>query len=120
MEVLTRIVRRRANRDFEVRWPTAEEMQASAALLQQNRQHGSILHGVFAVMDGGECHVCPTVIRTYKTHSGKDSPSRTNSGYVAGESDAFGASVGRVGRPCPEGPVQAANSYTSGGCILAL
>eukprot|EP00171_Calliarthron_tuberculosum_P023637 IDg23637t1 len=53
LEVLTRVVRRPELRDFEIRWPTEEEMRSSSALLEHNRQYGHLLRGVFAVLDGG-------------------------------------------------------------------
>lgn len=53
MEVLIRTVKKRDRKDFEVRWPSPEEMHASAELLRRNRGNGFLLNGVFAVVDGG-------------------------------------------------------------------
>lgn len=53
LEVLSRVVNRRAKPDFEIRWPTESEMMAFAGLLERNRQHEPLIRGVFAVMDGG-------------------------------------------------------------------
>ena len=38
---------------FAVKWPDENQMRHSASLLEQNRNHGGLLSGIFAVMDGG-------------------------------------------------------------------
>lgn len=53
LAVLLRVVRKKRNTDFEIRWPTHDEMRVSSALLERNREYGPLLHGVFAVADGG-------------------------------------------------------------------
>ncbi len=53
LEVLFRVVRCKKRAEFEVRWPKEDEMRASALLLQNNRVHGKLLEGIFAVTDGG-------------------------------------------------------------------
>jgi len=52
LEVLKRVVTKRGASDFEVRWPTPDEMWSSSALLAQNRELGRLLKGVFAITDG--------------------------------------------------------------------
>lgn len=39
--------------DARITWPTVEEMKESTQLLQENREFGHLLKGVFAVVDGG-------------------------------------------------------------------
>lgn len=58
LEVLTRVVRSPANRDFEVKWQSEEEMRASATLLQNNSQNGPRLRSTVAVLNGGRMP-CP-------------------------------------------------------------
>lgn len=53
LEVLYRVVRKPANLEFAVTWPTESEMLSSAGLLETNRPLGPVLRGIFAVMDGG-------------------------------------------------------------------
>ena len=53
LEVLKRVVVQKEEKDYEIRWPSYEEMKASAALLENNRINGLLLTGVFAVTDGG-------------------------------------------------------------------
>ena len=53
LEVLLHVVKRKNRKDFEIRRPSVEEMEASSALLEQNRVHGLFLRGVFAITDGG-------------------------------------------------------------------
>ena len=53
MEVLFRVMQKTDVPDFEIRWPTLQEMEASTRLLQRNRQYGPLLKGGFAVMEGG-------------------------------------------------------------------
>jgi len=52
LEVLKKVVTYDNNKDFEVRWPTPAEMRESAGLLERNRQYGSVLKGVFGILDG--------------------------------------------------------------------
>lgn len=51
LEVLVRVVKR--EKDFEIKWPSYDEMKASASLLENNRINGGLLQGIFAVTDGG-------------------------------------------------------------------
>ena len=53
LEVLLHVIKRKNKKEFEIRWPRVEEMKASSALLEQNRVHGLLLRGVFAITDGG-------------------------------------------------------------------
>ena len=53
LEVLYRVVTNAQNVDFQIRWPTKEEMEQSNLLLKRNRPSGERLNGVFAVTDGG-------------------------------------------------------------------
>ena len=53
LEVLKRVVCNRSRTEFEIRWPTHDEMKLSAALLEKNRVSGHWLKGVFAITDGG-------------------------------------------------------------------
>ena len=53
LEVLLHVVKRKSRKEFEIRWPTVEEMKASSALLERNRVYRPFLKGVFAVTDGG-------------------------------------------------------------------
>ena len=53
LEVLWRVVRKRSRKEFEIRWPSFEEIKLSAALLERNRDYGTLLRGVFAIVDGG-------------------------------------------------------------------
>ena len=53
LQVLLHVVKRKSRREFEIRWPSVEEMEASSSLLQSNRVYGPFLKGVFAVTDGG-------------------------------------------------------------------
>lgn len=39
--------------EFEIRWPTVEEMRLSSSLLEHNREYVHLLRGVFVVLDGG-------------------------------------------------------------------
>jgi len=52
LDVLKRVVMKPGSSDFEVRWPTLEEIRRSSALLTQNRELGRLLKGVFAITDG--------------------------------------------------------------------
>lgn len=52
MEVLYKVVINPRNMDFEIRLSTTNEMYESSLLLEQNRQYGTLLRGVFAVTDG--------------------------------------------------------------------
>ena len=53
LEVLLRVVNKRKHRDFEIRWPTVDEMKLSAELLWKSRPQWHLLRGVFGVVDGG-------------------------------------------------------------------
>ena len=53
LEVLLYIVRQPNNKDFEIRWPTLNEIQSSLSLLHRNRLHGVLFRGVFGVINGG-------------------------------------------------------------------
>ena len=52
MEVLLRVVQNPSNTDFEIRWPSIDEMEASSAPLMRNRENGHLLKSCFAVLDG--------------------------------------------------------------------
>jgi len=52
LEIMKKVVTKTGAPDFEIRWPTVEEMRASAALLQRNRELGRLLKGVFSITDG--------------------------------------------------------------------
>ena len=46
------VVRNATNDEFCIRWPSTEQVQNSASLLQ-NRPNGHLLRGILAVLDGG-------------------------------------------------------------------
>ena len=52
LEVLSRTVTLPHMTDFAIVWPKPAEMEQSANLLRHNREHGHVLEGVFAVLDG--------------------------------------------------------------------
>ena len=52
LEVLLQDVKKKRLPAFEIRWPTVDEMKASALLLMRNRQYGPLLEGLFVVTDG--------------------------------------------------------------------
>ena len=52
LELLLRVVQKQTNTDFEVRWPTSEEMKQSAGLLELYHEYGHILRDAFTVADG--------------------------------------------------------------------
>lgn len=52
MEVLLRVVKHPKNPWFEIRLPNEEQIQGSAALLENDRVNGHLLRGILAVMDG--------------------------------------------------------------------
>ena len=52
LEVLLHVVKKKRLPAFEIRWPTMDEMKASALLLRRHRQYVPLLEGVFAVTDG--------------------------------------------------------------------
>lgn len=58
LEVLQCVLSCKERIKFEVRWPTVEEMKASATLLEVNRINGALLSGVFAITDFGRIP-CP-------------------------------------------------------------
>ena len=53
LEVILRVVKRKSQKAFEIRWPKIEEIRASASLLDHNRTYRPLLQGVFAITDGG-------------------------------------------------------------------
>lgn len=53
MEVLLKVVKDKSRTEFEVRWPSAAEMDASNQILKRNHACGELLEGLFGVMDGG-------------------------------------------------------------------
>jgi len=53
MEVLFKVVTDSSLTDFEIKWPTPQQMEFSAELLRRNRQHGQLLQGTFGISDGG-------------------------------------------------------------------
>lgn len=50
---MLRVVKRKDVKDFEIRWPSPDEISNSSSLFQNNRQKGELLRGVFAVVAGG-------------------------------------------------------------------
>ena len=64
LEVLLSVVRDQKNTQFAIAWPKYSEMVQSAALLQQDRQNGRTLGGVFGIM-GGERMPCGTYTDPY-------------------------------------------------------
>ena len=60
MEVLYRTVKDPLDTDFEIRWPSERKIEDSAALLEQNRQHGDLLCGTLVVTDSARmpCATC--------------------------------------------------------------
>ena len=52
LEVLLQVVRDPQSTHCAIRWPSHDEIAASAALLERNRRFGRLLKGIFAVTDG--------------------------------------------------------------------
>lgn len=52
MHVLEYMFTKMTNPVWKISWPTADEMELSFKLLENNRKYGPILKGVFAIMDG--------------------------------------------------------------------
>ena len=75
LEVLLRVVNKRKHRDFEIRWPTVDEMKLSAELLWKNRPQGHLLRGVFGVVDGSRMpcahYVDPELQNAFSKASGR-------------------------------------------------
>eukprot|EP00172_Hildenbrandia_rubra_P002294 Plantae.Rhodophyta-Hildenbrandia_rubra.ctg30402.p1 GENE.Plantae.Rhodophyta-Hildenbrandia_rubra.ctg30402~~Plantae.Rhodophyta-Hildenbrandia_rubra.ctg30402.p1 ORF type:complete len:262 (+),score=16.55 Plantae.Rhodophyta-Hildenbrandia_rubra.ctg30402:507-1292(+) len=53
LEALWRVVKRKSNADFEIEWPTVDQMKESAGLIERNRRYGAALRGALAVAGGG-------------------------------------------------------------------
>lgn len=51
LEVINKVVKEIP--EGKVKWPSVQEMQESNQLLMDTREHGHLLRGVFAVVDGG-------------------------------------------------------------------
>ena len=52
LQVLYEVVRDTDNIQFRIRWPTAAEISFSTPFLSANGANGSLLNGVFAIIDG--------------------------------------------------------------------
>lgn len=70
MEALARNFKRLHHTDFEIRWPSPDEMKVSAGTLSANRRLGPLLDGIFTIMDGGRMP-CGTYSETSRTLSGR-------------------------------------------------
>ena len=52
LEVLLRVVNKERRSEFEIGWPTANEMRSSAELLERSRELGGLLKEVLGGVDG--------------------------------------------------------------------